>query len=234
MAICTFTPGDAHVAVHNLSQPDAAMAPVATLNAAKKRKQPDEQSSQASAVPKRHCAEKPPSQPADLSRVHESIALELRPKYNVLTTSIITSAKIRKRIASTNKHLLDRDNGVVLLHARQSEVGKLITVAEHCKRILKEQGRSVYQYNQLFEVPEALQKVKKPDIVEKTVLEDEDEDGDGDAEDDYFETMQSRFEKAILPPAPKSLPRSMRVFLSLSPVPELKGKTNVTLQLTEA
>ncbi|KAI6784458.1 uncharacterized protein J7T54_006503 [Emericellopsis cladophorae] len=134
---------------------------------------------------------------------------------------------------STNKHLLDRDNGVVLLHARQPEVGKLITVAEQCKRILKEQGRSVYQYNQPFEVPEALQKVKKPDIVEKTMLEDE-VDGDGDTEDDYFETMQSRFEKAILPPAPKRLPRSMRVFLSLSPVPELKGKTNVTLQLTEA
>jgi Alba len=208
------------------------MTPVAALNAAKKRKQPEEPSSQASVVPKRHCAEKKSGPPADLSLAHRDIVLSLEPKYNIRTTSIISSAKIRNRVSSTNQHLLDHDNGVVLLHGRQAEVGKLVTVVEHCKRILKEKGKSVYQYNQPFEVPEALQRTKKPDIVEKTILEDEDRDRD--AEEDYFETMQSRFEKAVLPPAPKTLPRSMRVFLSLGPIPELKGKSNVTLQVMEA
>jgi len=157
---------------------------------------------------------------------HEAIIAELKTKYNVLPASVISSTQIRQRVAAATGHLLSWTNPVVLLHARPAEVCKLITIAEQTKRVLKEEGRSCFQYNQLFDLPpEAV----KPDIVEKTVLPTDADDSD---EDDDFEVMETRFEKAVLPQTVRAM-KSMRVFLSTMAIPELKAKGNVTAQTSE-
>ncbi|KAM3499434.1 hypothetical protein MY10362_007314 [Beauveria mimosiformis] len=143
---------------------------------------------------------------------------------------------------------------VVLLCARAAEVCKMITVVEKCKRLLEEQGEAAwYQYNQLFDVPreeaeratrKREERKKKKRVVGETVLnveegekkegkeeeeEEEEEEDDGDASD-AFETMQSRFEKAVVPPAPDRTTKSLRIFLSTVAIPELKAKDGVTVQ----
>ncbi|RSM10477.1 hypothetical protein CEP52_003571 [Fusarium oligoseptatum] len=153
---------------------------------------------------------------------HEAILAELRSKYEVLAVSVISSTKITKRITSVVSHLLEESERprLVLLHARTADVCKLITVVEKCKRVLGEEGKAYYQYNQLFDLPE---KPKKRDLVEETVLENDAEEGDGSDSDD-FEVMHSRFEDAVLPrPSTRSV-KSMRVFLSIAPIMELKSK----------
>ncbi|TQV92023.1 hypothetical protein IF1G_09095 [Cordyceps javanica] len=157
---------------------------------------------------------------------------------------------------STNRRGRPR---VVLLHARTAEVCKMITVAEKCKRLLEQQQQQQqgqiatwFQYNQLFDLPqdeaERITKRKsrgKKTVVEETVLQvdaevgkdndDDDDDDDDDDESDAFETMQqqqqqSRFEKAVLPPLPVRTIKSLRIFLSTVPIPELKTKDGVTVQ----
>ncbi|KAM0557144.1 hypothetical protein ACHAPJ_005407 [Fusarium lateritium] len=159
---------------------------------------------------------------------HESIISELKPKFDILPASVISSTQIKKRIIHVANHLLGQGDRprVVLLHARTADVCKLITVVEKCKRILNEDGKACYQYNQLFDLPE---KAKRKDIVEETILEKGVEDDD-DSDSDDFEVMHSRFEDAVLPrPSTRSV-KSMRVFLSIAPIQELKSKQGVTVQ----
>ncbi|KAF4977831.1 hypothetical protein FZEAL_5674 [Fusarium zealandicum] len=168
------------------------------------------------------------SSTAALIAPHQAFIAELDPKYDVLAASIISSTKISKRTTSVTKHLLDTSERqrLVLLHARTADVCKLITVVETCKRVLGEEGKACYQYNQLFDLPESQ---KKRDVVEETVLEKGTDDEDDDDSDD-FEVMHSRFEDAVLP-RPSTRPvKSMRVFLSTTPIPELKMKTGITVQ----
>lgn len=166
-----------------------------------------------------------------LTGPHEAIISELHPKYNILPASVISSTQIRKRVIYVTKHLSpdDQSRHLALLYARPADVCKLITVVEQCKRVLKEEGRACYQYNQLFELP---LEEKKPDVVNETVLGGVEEGESSD--DDAFEVMESRFEKAVLPPASSRGAKSIRVFLSSTPVPELKAKGDVTLQSSEA
>lgn len=129
----------------------------------------------------------------------------------------------------------------VLLYARPAEVCKMITVAETCKRLLEEAGQMTwYQYNQLFDLPtedaeRAKRKKRREAVVEETVLlrvngEDGQDGDDDDSESDAFETMQSRFEKAVLPPPSERTTKSLRIFLATTAMPELKAKDGVTLQ----
>ncbi|CAM1500916.1 Fc.00g100780.m01.CDS01 [Cosmosporella sp. VM-42] len=160
---------------------------------------------------------------------HQSILSELAPKYDALAASVISSTQIRKRVTYIANHLLGGSKlpRVALLYARPADACKLITVVEQCKRVLGEEGKTWYQYNQLFDLPEA---PKKRDIVEETVLEREPED---DSESDEFEIMHNRFEDAVLPPPTTRTVKSMRVFLSITPIPELRMKKDVTLQVVE-
>jgi hypothetical protein len=101
-------------------------------------------------------------------------------------------------------------------------------VIEKCKQVLSEEGKQYYQYNQLFDQPE---KPKQKDIVEETILEKDamnEEDDDSDSDD--FEVMHSRFEDAVLPCPSQRTIKSMRVFLSVVSIPELKSKKGVTVQ----
>ncbi|KGQ03692.1 hypothetical protein BBAD15_g11080 [Beauveria bassiana D1-5] len=241
--------------------------PAAEANHASKKRKPSTSIANPAASKKaRHPPSDglPPGPPHDspLCAPHAPILHELGAKYDVLPASVISSTPIRKRLVHITTHLLGGAVGggdgrkkprVVLLHARATEVCKMITVAEKCKRLLEEQGEATwYQYNQLFDVSRAdaeratrkrEKRNKKKQVVEETVLhvkegekeeedegeEEEEEEDDGD-ESDAFETMQARFEKAVLPPAPDRTTKSLRIFLSTVAIPELKAKDGVTVQ----
>ncbi|KAG6045739.1 hypothetical protein E4U39_002004 [Claviceps sp. Clav50 group G5] len=179
--------------------------------------------------PKRSRSNHPP-QTNSLIGPHEALLSHLQPKYNVLAASVISSTKIGKRVAQITSHLGSESDQnrphAVLLYARTAEVCKMITIVEQCKRIMQADGKSWFQYNQMYEVPEvpageggviekAVEKKKKKDEnnnkketekekdTEGREVEpdddehdDEDEDEDDD-EDDAFEAMAGRFEKAV-------------------------------------
>jgi hypothetical protein len=209
--------------------------------APKKRKKSSEHPNDDS---KRARAESPAAEPrstvGSLQGPHESAIEKLQTKYNVLAISVISSSKIRKRVGAITDHLVTtaskeaetpttRQSNVVLLYARPAEVCKLITVTEQSKRLLKGEGKAVYQYNELFQLPPPPQ---KPETVEETVLVDRD-DRDSSSSDDGFEPLESRLEKAVQTSQPTRTSRSLRVFLSCTPVPELKANPGVTVQATE-
>ncbi|KND89730.1 hypothetical protein TOPH_05761 [Tolypocladium ophioglossoides CBS 100239] len=205
------------------------MSTTTASNGPKKRKQPTEASPPPD-QPKKQRPQEPQPQKAALIGPHEAIVAELQPKYAVLVASVISSTQIRKRVAQATVHLAASLPGtprLVLLHARTAEVCKLVTIVEHCKRTMKDEGRAWYQYNQLFDLPE--EQKKEADVVEETVL---DKNAEGSDSDD-FEVMGSRFEKAVLTPPSGRTVKSMRVFFSSQPVPELKAKSDVTVQSSE-
>ncbi|ROT41189.1 hypothetical protein SODALDRAFT_322378 [Sodiomyces alkalinus F11] len=184
-----------------------------------------------------------------LSETHQSVLAVLKPKYDVLPALTISSTKIHKRVVRSLDHLR-RDTGdprpaVVLLHARPREVCKMITIAEQVKRALlaapgPEPGRW-FQYNMLYAVPP---KRKAPDVVDETVLggqragdddrteEHEDGNEEDDDADDYFEALDSRFQKAVVPERSRQH-MSLSIFLSRVPIPELKSRDGVSVQVSE-
>jgi hypothetical protein len=106
----------------------------------------------------------------------------------------------------------------------------MITVAEQCKRTLGEQGRTWFQYNELFDLPAEARKRKTSS---KKANSEEVEEEESDSDDSAFETMQSRFEQAVLPPPRARAYRSLRIYISSQPIADLKGKENVTVQTSE-
>ncbi|PHH76120.1 hypothetical protein CDD80_1788 [Ophiocordyceps camponoti-rufipedis] len=163
--------------------------------------------------PKRPRIQPPPT----LSAPHEVIVAALEAQHDVLVASVISSTQIRKRVSSATAHLgattTSAKARVVLLHARPAQVSKLITVVEHCKRLV----RPCYQYNQLFDLP-------------VTTSQTGSNDGDDD-EKDGFEVMDtSRLEKAVALSPPRRPVMSLRVFLAVQPIPELEARPGVTLQ----
>lgn len=191
-----------------------------------------------------------PEVTSTLSETHLSIIAALKPKYDVLPASTISSTKIHKRVVRVLDHLR-KDTGdprhpVALLHARPPEVCKMITIAEQVKReLLAAPGteqRKWFQYNMMYAVPP---KRKAPDVVDETVLggrraedgnrgthgEDEDDDED-DEDDDYFEALDSRFQKAVLPERSRHH-MSLSIFLSQVPISELKERDGVSVQMGE-
>ncbi len=174
----------------------------------------------------RQHTEIPPVAKSPLLAPHDEILGELSPKYNVLTFSVISSTQIHNRVTSITSHLTTEPSSIVFLHARPATVCKLITIVELVKRILREQGKTCFQYNQLFDFP---LEPKQTDIVEKTVLEGDARASDDEDDEDDFEVMESRLEKALLPKQ-QTMAKSMLVFLSVTTIPELKTKSNVTVQ----
>ncbi|KAG5977546.1 hypothetical protein E4U55_006680 [Claviceps digitariae] len=185
--------------------------------------------------PSKRCkSQSSPNPMTSLIAPHEALISQLRPKHNILAASVISSTKIRKRVLQITSHLGRQSDlpPVVLLHARTAEVCKMISIVEQCKRILGDQGKSWFQYNQMFDLPAV-----ERDVVEdtETVLDGETGESSEDDDDDVFESMASRFEKAV-GPAPKSRERtvrSMRVFLSGQAIGVLRGMKGVTMQSSE-
>ncbi|KAL7956057.1 hypothetical protein V8C34DRAFT_289787 [Trichoderma compactum] len=164
---------------------------------------------------------------------HEAILKELSAKHNVLALSVLSSTQIRKRVSSASSHLLDKpaESRAILLHARPADVCKMITVAEQCKRLLGDKGHAWYQYNELFDLPPEAKK-KKRNTRERGDVEEEAEE-DSDSDEGAFEVMESRFERAVLPPPRAQTHKSLRIFISHQAIPELNSKENVTVQTSE-
>ncbi|SPJ75142.1 uncharacterized protein FTOL_04873 [Fusarium torulosum] len=202
--------------------------PVTDLNHGSGKRKPSETLSKDVQSQKRSRNDDNKTPTSALVAPHEPIIAELKPKYDILPASVISSTQIKKRITHITSHLLAQGDQprLALLYARTADVCKLITVVEKCKRVLSEEGRAYYQYNQLFDQPE---RPKKKEIVEETILEKGVEE-DNDSDSDDFEVMHSRFEDAVLPrPSSRSV-KSMRVFLSITPLQELKSRDGVTVQ----
>lgn len=168
---------------------------------------------------------------------HVEVVNQLSPKYDISPLSVISSSSIRTRTTSCITHLngasKDGKPALVLLYARTAEAVKLITIAEQVKRLLGEGGSKWYQYNQLFDSNTEEEKKRERERIEKTELH-KGQDEDNDDDDDDFETMQDRFTRAVVPQPAERKIKSMRIFLSTVPVPELKLKENVTVQSSEA
>ncbi|KAJ0166323.1 hypothetical protein CTA2_7745 [Colletotrichum tanaceti] len=178
-----------------------------------------------------------PNGPTTPLPTHDALIAELSSKYDILPAFTISSTKIQKRVNWLLRHLRKDDGDprkrVVLLYARPSEVVKMITIVELVKRIVAEEdeGGWWYQYNQMYALP------PKAEVVEETMLgggDDFDESGAAAGSDnDDFEIMESRFERAVLPQLVNRAAKSLSVFLSLVPIPELKAKDDVTTQTNE-
>jgi hypothetical protein len=212
------------------SRPHAADMPdLQEIHGSRKRKQSN--ATQENRAPKKTRENASQMVTPSLAGHHATILAELASKYDVVCASIISSTQIRKRVTNVTTHLLHpspRKPHIVLLHARTAEVCKMITVVEQCKRVLVEEGRAWYQYNQMFDLPKT---AKSKEVVEETVLEkkDENEAEDGDSDDD-FELMQTRFKNAILPPPPTHTTKSLRIFLSATSISELRIIGGITVQ----
>ncbi|KAJ0387887.1 hypothetical protein COL922a_001439 [Colletotrichum nupharicola] len=162
---------------------------------------------------------------------HDALLAELRTKYDILPAFTISSTKIHKRVTWLLLHLRKNDGDArkraVLLYARLGEVGKMITISEQVKRIVAEEdGGRWYQYNKMYELP------PKAEVVEETMLDGGRAGNDTDDDDD-FEVMESRFERAVMPQPKKGTAKSLSIFLSLEPMPELKAQGGVTQQTNE-
>ncbi|KAL2874362.1 hypothetical protein SGCOL_010443 [Colletotrichum sp. CLE4] len=172
---------------------------------------------------------------------HEALLADLKLKYDVLPAFTISSTKIQKRVSWLLQHLRKDDGDprkrAVLVYARPGEVTKMISIVETVKRIVaaaaekksvdeKEGSGKWYQYNLMYELP------PKPDVVEETVLGGGTRDGSDDEDD--FEVMGSRFERAVLPQPAKRAAKSLSIFLSLELMPELKARDGVTTQTNAA
>ena len=204
----------------------------------KKRKEITRPTGDSPATSKRQRPEAKQANTPALIAPHEVIITRLKPKFDLLAASVISSTQIRNRVTAVVNHLLQHGDTaaitppIALLHARPADTCKLITISEQCKRLLKEQGRACYQYNQLFELPLEL---RKTDVVEKTVVDPKDHGGDSQDDDDdgAFEVMESRFEKALLPEPPRKVVKALRVFLAPLAVPELRAEPGMTVQISE-
>jgi hypothetical protein len=195
------------------------------------KRKPSTSATEPSPTPKRARIEPRPSgQSTTPLPSHDSLLAELKPKYDVHTSFVISSTKIKNRVQWLLQHLRKenpRVSNLVLLHARPADVNKLITITEQIKRIVSAANGTWYQYNMLYVV------VPKPEgknTKGKSSHEGQsDEETDGSEIDD-FEVMSGHLESAINPQPIAKSTMSLSIFISLVPIPELKIKDSVTLQ----
>ncbi|ROV92375.1 hypothetical protein VMCG_09150 [Cytospora schulzeri] len=172
---------------------------------------------------------------------HEELLAELKGKYSILTASVISSSKINKKVTQVLSHLGHVDlfsqssiPGVMMLHARVGDSGKMVTVMELAKKRMDEAGQPWYQYNRVYEVSDNGMKLKSTGkafdqtMIEKSIIG---QDGDEDEEDDDFEPVETAFDRAVRDKPASDLKETyMSVFLSRVPIPELQSKAFITLQ----
>lgn len=178
----------------------------------------------------------PPHMPNTLPmQPHEDVLAELKPKYDVKPMSVISSTPISKRVEQVLAHLgrfhpsdMSVLPGVVLVHARADQAGKMTSVVELVKRQVHEAEQKWFQYNRLYEVSVEPQRVSERSVIEDTVL-----GGYGSAsedEEDGFEVMQTPFERAVLKEPKVTTKPYMSIILSRVPISELQSKDYITTQ----
>ncbi|KAI0974199.1 hypothetical protein F4678DRAFT_402280 [Xylaria arbuscula] len=175
-------------------------------------------------------------------------------RYEVQLQSVISSSKIRQRVTAILRHLTAPTNPsstddpmsnaatsrtkISVLRSKASEAGKLISIAEIAKREIETekeesasdgetgQGGGKGRWFQYIALGEELQHKDRDEantVIEETVLDGPDNARDPD-EDDEFEVMKTPFERAI---EGQPLARGVAIislFLSRSPVEELKRR----------
>lgn len=176
---------------------------------------------------------------------HEELLAELKGKYEIMTTSVISSSKINNKVTAVLSHLGHVDlfsqesrPGVMMLHARAADASKMVTVMEIAKRRMGEIGQVWYQYNRVYEVAESRSNKANSASIgggraqgTHTVIEDTIQDDDDDEDDGSFEPMETPLDLAIRDkPITESKNTYMSMFLSRVPMPELQVKTFMTLQ----
>ncbi|KAJ8119871.1 hypothetical protein ONZ43_g3278 [Nemania bipapillata] len=127
---------------------------------------------------------------------------------------------------------------VSILRAKSTDAGKLVSIAEIAKREIEQEqlmGDGVageagqenktgcwFQYIALGEEVQQRRRIEDNTIIEQTVLGGSGADGGAHDEDDEFEVMKTPFERAIQGrPLVRGTP-VMSLFLSRSPIEELK------------
>lgn len=177
---------------------------------------------------------------------HESILVELRPRYNVATFSVISSTSMAKRIDQILAHLgrfhpsdMAVLPGVALLHARSRDTAKMVSLTELTRRRIHEQGHKWFQYNRLYEVDVEVDGTGDGStVIEETVLHgvagELDEDGFEVAATERAASAPNVFERAVMGPPKTEHALYMSVFLSRVPIPELKAKPFITEQTNSA
>ncbi|KAI1402938.1 hypothetical protein F4819DRAFT_452733 [Hypoxylon fuscum] len=168
----------------------------------------------------------------NISSIEDIKALQaVESKYEVQVHSVISSAKIQKKVTSVLRHLTTSDNNatavakktrVSILRAKASDTGKLISIAEIAKRELEkcqDDERLWFQYIALGEEIRERPRDEGNTIIEETKL-----GGASDEEEDDFEVMKTPFERAIEgQPRLRGVP-VMSLFLSRVSIEELKKR----------
>ncbi|KAI6089874.1 hypothetical protein F4821DRAFT_43935 [Hypoxylon rubiginosum] len=149
-------------------------------------------------------------------------------KYEVQVQSVISSSKIQKKVTSILRYLAVPPNGdavspaqktrVVVLRAKASDAGKLVSIAEIAKRELGKDNDGEHVWYQYISLGEELKEIPRDDgntIIEETRL---------GGDDDDFETMKTPFERAIEgQPRLRGVP-IMSLFLCRASIEELKKR----------
>lgn len=166
---------------------------------------------------------------------HASLLVLLRPHYDVLTLSVLSSTNINKHVARALTHLTRFSAwdasllpGVVFLSAKTASANKLVTIAEVVRRRIGESEQKWWQYNVLSEVME--EEDQREEVVEETVL------GGGGDRKEYFEVMGgSTIHERATEPGMGRVRRTgyVGVLLSRIPVKEMVGD-GVAVQTNEA
>lgn len=184
---------------------------------------------------------------------HNELISELQNKYSIITTSVISSSKIQKKVNTVLSHLghVDLFNaedkpGVMMLHARAGDAGKMVTVIELAKRRMGEVGVAWYQYNRVYQTTRQDDKIHSKGasrggrnareanetVVEGTVMGEAGPDSEEESdEEEGFEPVDADL-YAASQDKPSAEPKAtyMSIFLSRVPIPELQSKNFVTLQ----
>ncbi|KAI0146932.1 hypothetical protein GGR57DRAFT_279487 [Xylariaceae sp. FL1272] len=185
-------------------------------------------------------------------------------RYDVHLQSVLSGSKMQQRVKAAYNHLEipilegvvgdhtspTPRNKITILRAHAPFTGKLISIAEIVKRKIEEEAKSRleptkdnihsegrwYQYIALGEEKQLKPRVPEETIIEDTVLGGHkyDEEDNDMGEGDDFEVMKTPFERAIQgQPKFRTIP-IMSLFLSRTPVDELRKRygeqTNVTAE----
>jgi len=165
-------------------------------------------------------------------------------RYHVQLQSVISSSKIRKRVSAMLCHLTpptspSAKRKVSVLRAKARDVSKLVSIAEIAKREIERERHTTkdedgslgagnwFQYIALGEEIQRRDREAGNSIIQETVLGGLDADKDPDKDPDEsveFEYMKTPFERAIeCQPLVRGTP-VMSLFLSRSPIKELKKR----------
>ncbi|KAI1438456.1 hypothetical protein GGR50DRAFT_432344 [Xylaria sp. CBS 124048] len=229
-------------------------APMSQLPAAQKRKRADTSNS---AEPTTHKKRRCLTDSLSLSSSDDlKVMSNVDDRYEILLQSVISSSKIQQRVSAILRHLTPpaqntdttaTKTSISVLRAKASDAGKLISIAEIAKREIENEQQATpceaggarretqtgrwFQYIALGEELREMERPRDDSVIEETVIGGSDADA---GDEDEFEVMKTPFERAIEGrPLVRGVP-VMSLFLSRSPIEELRKRygeqTNILIE----